>query len=135
EEPGQHPVVERLARLGQRLLPGLAEPDAPGSVGRGALAGIARHRFPCDACRPRRESPRLPRPQEHVMQLSAIAVPTFEQVIGSLTAILDKAAAHAAAKKIDPAVLIGSRLAPDMYPLSRQVQLVSDFAKGVAARL
>jgi hypothetical protein len=69
------------------------------------------------------------------MQLSAIAVPTFEQVIGSLTAILDKAAAHAAAKKIDPAVLIGSRLAPDMYPLSRQVQLVSDFAKGVAARL
>jgi hypothetical protein len=63
------------------------------------------------------------------------SVPAFLQILGSLTAILDKAAAYAAARKIDPAVLINARLYPDMFPLARQVQLVSDFAKNTTARL
>ena len=53
----------------------------------------------------------------------------------ALSAILDKAAAHAAAKKIDPAVFIQARLAPDMFALARQVQIASDTAKGCGARL
>ena len=69
------------------------------------------------------------------MSLSEIAVPTFVRLLGSLTGFLDKAAAHAEAKKIDPAVLLGTRLFPDMFPLARQVQLASDFAKGTTARL
>jgi uncharacterized protein len=69
------------------------------------------------------------------MSLSAIAVPTFLQMIGSVSSFLDKAAAHAETRKIDPAVLLGTRLFPDMLPLVRQVQLVSDFAKGTTARL
>jgi len=63
------------------------------------------------------------------------SVPVFAQVLGALTKVLDKGEAHAAAKKIDPAVLLGCRLAPDMFPLSRQVQTVCDFAKGASARL
>ena len=53
----------------------------------------------------------------------------------ALDAILDKAAAYAEARKIDPAVLLGSRLAPDMFPLSRQIQIACDFAKSPIARL
>lgn len=63
------------------------------------------------------------------------SVPVFVRMLGNLTAILDKAAAHAAARKIDDAVLLGARLYPDMFPLSRQVQLATDFARGTAARL
>lgn len=63
------------------------------------------------------------------------SVPVFSRMLGNLTGILDKAAAHAAAKKIDDAVLLGARLYPDMFPLSRQVQLATDFARGTAARL
>jgi hypothetical protein len=63
------------------------------------------------------------------------SIPVFVRAFGNLSAILDKAAAHAEAKKIDPAVFINSRLAPDMFPLSRQVQSASDSAKGCAARL
>jgi uncharacterized protein len=62
-------------------------------------------------------------------------VPPLVRTLGNLSAILDKAAAHAAAKGIDPSVFVGARLAPDMYPLSAQVQLASDSAKGAAARL
>ncbi len=69
------------------------------------------------------------------MSLSVIAVPTFVQLLSSLSSFLDKAVAHAEAKKIDPAVLLGTRLFPDMLPLVRQVQLASDFAKGTTARL
>ncbi|MFX6506456.1 DUF1993 family protein, partial [Acinetobacter baumannii] len=47
----------------------------------------------------------------------------------------DKGAAHAEAKKIDPAVFLNSRLAPDMFPLTRQVQIACDQLKGCAARL
>ncbi len=63
------------------------------------------------------------------------SVPAFLQMLASLSAILDKAEAHAAARKIEPAVLLNTRLTPDMLPLVRQVQLASDFAKGTAARL
>ena len=69
------------------------------------------------------------------MSLSGVAVPTFVRLLGSLSGFLDKAATHAEAKKIDPAVLLGTRLFPDMFPLARQVQLASDFAKGTTARL
>ena len=57
------------------------------------------------------------------------------RMMNSLAAILEKAAAHAEAKKIDPAVLVNARLYPDMFPLVRQVQIASDSAKGGAARL
>ncbi len=63
------------------------------------------------------------------------SVPVFVRMLSNLIAILEKAAAHAEAKKIEPAVLINSRLYPDMFPLSRQVQIASDTAKGGAARL
>jgi hypothetical protein len=63
------------------------------------------------------------------------SVPVFVRVLTNLSAILDKAVQHAAQRKIDPAVLLGTRLFPDMFPLLRQVQLTADFAKGTAARL
>jgi len=56
-------------------------------------------------------------------------------MMDSLAVILEKAAAHAETKKIDPAVLVNARLYPDMFPLSRQVQIASDTAKAGAARL
>ena len=63
------------------------------------------------------------------------SVPVLIRALGNLGAILDKAAASAEARKIDPAVLIAARLAPDMFPLSRQVQIASDTAKRGAAML
>ncbi len=63
------------------------------------------------------------------------SVPAFIQTLTALSAILDKAEAYAAAKKIDQATLVGARLYPDMFPLSRQIQIVCDFAKGATARL
>jgi len=63
------------------------------------------------------------------------SVPTFILMLNNLSAILEKAAAHVEVKKIDPAVLINSRLYPDMYPLARQVQIATDNAKGSVARL
>ncbi len=63
------------------------------------------------------------------------SVPVFKQMLNSLSEILEKAEAHATAKKIDPNALLQARLFPDMFPLTRQVQVASDFAKGVAARL
>jgi uncharacterized protein len=65
----------------------------------------------------------------------SLSVPVFRQALANLGAILDKAAAHAEARKIDPAVLLGARLYPDMFALTRQVQLTCDFAKNTAARL
>jgi hypothetical protein len=62
-------------------------------------------------------------------------VPSGIRMMTSLAAILEKAAAHAEAKKIDPAVLVNARLYPDMFPLVRQVQIASDSAKAGAARL
>jgi hypothetical protein len=63
------------------------------------------------------------------------SVPLFRRSLGALSAVLGKGAAFAEAKKIDPAVLLQSRLAPDMFPLARQVQIASDTAKGCVARL
>jgi uncharacterized protein len=63
------------------------------------------------------------------------SIPALTRGLMNLSAILDKAAAHAAAKKFDPSVLAQSRLFPDMYPLVRQVQIACDTAKGAAARL
>lgn len=63
------------------------------------------------------------------------SVPVFVQFLTSLSAILDKAAAHGAAKKIEPAVFTGGRLCADMFPLTRQVQIATDMAKGAVARL
>jgi uncharacterized protein len=62
-------------------------------------------------------------------------VPVIQRSLANLAAILEKGAAHAEAKKIDPAVLMASRLYPDMFPLSKQVQIASDISKGGAARL
>ena len=67
--------------------------------------------------------------------MHSMSVPVFVKTLGNLSAILDKAAAHAEAKKIDPAVLLASRLYPDMFPLTKQVQVACDFAKGTVARL
>jgi hypothetical protein len=63
------------------------------------------------------------------------SVPAFLQMLNSLSAILDKADAFAAERKIDPTVLLSYRLAPDMFALSRQVQIATDHAKGCCARL
>jgi hypothetical protein len=63
------------------------------------------------------------------------SVPAFSQILTALSGVLDKAEAHATAKKIDQAVLLATRLSPDMFPLSRQVQIACDFAKGAASRL
>lgn len=71
------------------------------------------------------------------MQISVFvtARTSATRAMNNLDAILVKAQASAEARKIDPAVLLGSRLAPDMFSLLRQVQLTSDFAKGPMARL
>jgi hypothetical protein len=61
--------------------------------------------------------------------------PRFINTLKNLSAILDKAQAHAEAKKIDPSVLTNARLFPDMFPLKRQVQITCDNAKGAVARL
>jgi hypothetical protein len=63
------------------------------------------------------------------------SVPVFVRALTNLKAILEKAAAHAQAKKIDESVLLGARLYPDMLPLSKQVQIASDFARGTSSRL
>lgn len=63
------------------------------------------------------------------------SVPVYAHTLANLERILDKAEVHAAAKKFDAAVLLGMRLAPDMLPLSKQVQIACDAAKLSVARL
>ncbi|HSQ03728.1 MAG TPA: DUF1993 family protein [Burkholderiales bacterium] len=63
------------------------------------------------------------------------SIPVFRKMLENLSAILTKGEAHAEAHKIDPAVLLQARLYPDMFPLTKQVQIAGDFAKGAAARL
>ncbi len=63
------------------------------------------------------------------------SVPVFTRMLNNLAAILEKAAAHCEAKKIDPASLIGFRLYPDMFAFGKQVQVACDHAKNAAARL
>jgi hypothetical protein len=62
-------------------------------------------------------------------------VPVFTNVLTNLLAVLKKGEAFAVAKKIDPSVLVNSRLAPDMFPLNRQIQIATDQAKGCVSRL
>ena len=63
------------------------------------------------------------------------AIPVLTHALKSLSAILDKAAAYATERKIDPNVLTAGRLFPDMFPLNRQVMIACDLAKGCCARL
>ncbi len=63
------------------------------------------------------------------------SVPLFKQTLNSLSAILNKAEAHALANKIDPEALLQARLFPDMFPLYRQVVIATEFAKGCASRI
>lgn len=67
--------------------------------------------------------------------LYSSAIPVFQQLLGGLSQVLAKAEAHATDKKIDPNALLQARLYPDMFPLLRQVQVATDFAKSVSARL
>jgi hypothetical protein len=69
------------------------------------------------------------------MSMSQASLPVFEIGLNALSGVLDKAEAHAAARKIDASVLLGSRLSPDMFALTRQVQVSADQAKNGAARL
>ncbi len=63
------------------------------------------------------------------------AVPAFVRMLTNLAAIVEQADRFAAERRIEPAVLLAYRLAPDMFPLVRQVQIATDFAKGATARL
>jgi hypothetical protein len=69
------------------------------------------------------------------MSFHDATVPAFLQLLGSLSGLLTKAEAHCKAKNIQPEVLLGARLYPDMLPLSKQIQLASDFAAKGCARL
>jgi hypothetical protein len=66
------------------------------------------------------------------ISMHQLSVGAFKRGLGSLSAILDKANAHAEARKIEPGALLFARLAPDMFHLTRQVQAVSDQARGSA---
>ncbi|NOU43933.1 MAG: DUF1993 domain-containing protein [Methyloglobulus sp.] len=63
------------------------------------------------------------------------SIPVFVRMLGNLSAILEKAVVHAETKNIDPAIFVNARLAPDMYPLAKQIQIATDIVKGGAARL
>jgi hypothetical protein len=63
------------------------------------------------------------------------SVPVFRRMLDNLDHVLDKAIADAADRKIEQQVLVGARLAPDMFALARQVQIATDMVKGCAARL
>jgi uncharacterized protein len=69
------------------------------------------------------------------MSLYAVSVPVFVKTLTNLKAVLEKAKAHALERKIEEAAFINARLYPDMLPLSRQVQIATDIARGCAARL
>jgi hypothetical protein len=63
------------------------------------------------------------------------SIPQLQRMLGNLLNILQQAESWASEKNIDPAVLLNMRLAPDMFPLKRQLQIATDSAKGCAARL
>jgi uncharacterized protein len=69
------------------------------------------------------------------ISMHSASAPVFTRMLGNLLAWLDKAEAHAAARKFDAANYLGLRLAPDMLPFTRQIQIASDGAKGCMARL
>lgn len=69
------------------------------------------------------------------ISMHSASVPLFKTLLGALSGVLDKGAAFAAAKNVDPAVLAADRLAPDMFPLWRQIQIACDMARGGVLRL
>lgn len=69
------------------------------------------------------------------ISMSSASLPVFTSMLGNLSHFLDKAQAHAEAKKFDPAVLLQYRLAPDMLPFTRQVLIACDAAKNGVARM
>jgi uncharacterized protein len=69
------------------------------------------------------------------LSMHSASVPVFVRMLGNVLAWLDKAQAHAEARKFDPGNYLGLRLAPDMLPFARQIQIASDGAKGCVARL
>jgi uncharacterized protein len=69
------------------------------------------------------------------VSMHAMSVELFTHALGNLSWILEKAAQNAALRKFDPSVLLTARLAPDMLPLTRQVQIAGDIAKNAVARL
>lgn len=69
------------------------------------------------------------------ISMYSASVPVFKQILGSLSALIDKAEHHATEKKIDPNALLQARLFPDMFALTKQIQVAADFAKGACARL
>jgi len=69
------------------------------------------------------------------ISVQAVSVDLFTLSLTNLSALLEKGLAHSTARKFDPSVLVSARLAPDMFPLSRQVQIACDSAKNSCARL
>ena len=69
------------------------------------------------------------------LSMYSASVPVFVQMLGNMDAWLDKALAHAEAKKFDASVYLTLRLAPDMLPFTKQIQIASDNAKGCVGRL
>ena len=69
------------------------------------------------------------------LTMHSASAPVFSRILGNMLAWLDKAEAHAAARKFDAGNYLGLRLAPDMLNFTRQVQVACDFAKGTMARL
>ncbi|MBS0581249.1 MAG: DUF1993 domain-containing protein [Proteobacteria bacterium] len=69
------------------------------------------------------------------ISMHSMSVDVLSNILGNLSWLLEKGEAHATAKKIDPSVLLASRLAPDMFPLTRQVQVACDIAKNSVSRL
>lgn len=67
--------------------------------------------------------------------MHSASVPMFVRMLGNLVKFIEKAEAHAQAKKFDPSVYLTARLAPDMLPFTRQVQIACDTAKFCMARL
>lgn len=69
------------------------------------------------------------------LALYDVSIPAYLHMLRNLEALLAKAEAHAKTAGSDPAAFLEARLAPDMHPLTRQIQMASDAAKGGAARL
>src|SRR6202166_5215944 len=69
------------------------------------------------------------------LTMHTATVPVCSRALNTLVAILEKAAAHAEARKINPGVLLNTRLFPDMFPRATQIQIANDIAQGGAARL
>jgi hypothetical protein len=69
------------------------------------------------------------------ISMHAMSVGVFTHTLGNLSGVLEKGVAYAQHRKFEPAVLLAARLAPDMFPLTRQVQIACDIAKNAVARL